>query len=190
MNTDAVIDSRPLQDGPAGPRGLGQVIATLSRQLNAERIGVGALAELRRMTGNDLPSAFWKRYLCDVPVEWREPRDHVDARVDRAWAALIRAMVEMAPNPHSFDQPFGAALAKTRYSEYRFVRLLRAEGEDLARELRIAGSWLARAGAKADWERPAHLSLRGFGLNVNAQIARHRMARDYFRAPTQRSSHQ
>ncbi|MCY4587059.1 MAG: type I-E CRISPR-associated protein Cse2/CasB [Bryobacterales bacterium] len=189
MNTEAVIDPRPLQDDPAGPRGLGQVIATLSRHLNAERIGVGALAELRRMTGNDLRSAFWKQYLCDVPVEWREPRGQVDARVDRAWAGLIRAMVEMAPNPHSFDQPFGAALAKTRYSEDRFVRLLRAEGEDLARELRVAGSWLARAGVKADWERPAHLSLRGLGLNVNPQLASHRMARDYFRTPTQRSLH-
>ena len=97
MNPEAVIDPCPFQDYPAGPHGLGQVIATLSRQLNAERIGVGALAELRRLKGNDLRSAFWKRYLCDVPAEWREPRGQVDARVDRAWAGLIRAMVEMAP---------------------------------------------------------------------------------------------
>ena len=188
MNTEAVIDRRPPLDEPAEPRSLGQVIATLSRQLNAERIGTGALAELRRMTGGNLPPAFWKRYLRDVPVEWREPRGHVDARVDRAWAGIIRAMVEMAPHPHSFDQPFGATLAATGYSEDRFVRLLRAEGDDLARELRVAGGWLARAGVKANWEQPAHLLLRGLRQNVNHQIASHRMARDYFRVAAQRSS--
>lgn len=190
MNTEAVIDRRPSPDGPAEPRSLGQVIATLSRQLNAERIGAGALAELRRMTDNDLPPAFWKRYLLDVPAEWRERGGHVNVRIDQAWAALIRAMVEMAPNPHSFDQPFGAALADTGYSEGRFVRLLRAEGDDLARELRVAGAWLARAGVRANWEQPAHLLLRGLRLNVNHQIAGHRMARDYFRVAAQRSSNQ
>lgn len=188
MNTEAVMDRRPSEDEPAEPRSLGQVVATLSRQMKAERIGTGALAELRRMTGNDLPPAFWKRYLLDVPAEWREPRGHVDARVDRAWSALIRAMVEMVPHPHSFDQPFGAALAKTGYSEDRFVRLLRAERDDMARELRVAGAWLARAGVKANWEQPAHLLLRNLGLNVNHQTATHRMARDYFRTATRQSS--
>ena len=190
MSTEALTDRRQPSDGSAEPRSLGQVIASLSRQLNAERIGTGALAELRRMTGNDLPPAFWKRYLQDVPMQLREPRGHVDARVDRAWAGLVRAMVEMAPNPHSFDRPFGAALAETDYSEDRFVRLLRADGDDLARELRVAGAWLSRSGVKADWERPAHLLFRGLGLNVKHQIASHRMARDYFRVAAQRSSNQ
>ena len=192
MNSEAVISRRPPPDEPSESRSLGQMVATLSSHLNAERIGAGALAELRRMTGDVLPPAFWKLYLCDdVPAEWREPRGRIDARVDRAWAGLIRAMAEMAPSPHSFDQPFGEALAETGYSEDRFVRLLRAEGEDLARELRIAGAWLARAGIKkADWEQPAHLLLKGFGLNVKHQTASHRMARDYFRAAAWRSSNQ
>ena len=189
MNTKTATDG-PLLDESGNTRSLGQVVATLSRQLNAERIGTGALAELRRITGDDLPSAFWKRYLMDVPAEWRERGSHVNARVDQAWAGLIRAMVEMAPNPHSFDQPFGAALADTGYSEDRFVRLLRAEGEDLARELRVAGTWLARAGVKANWEQPAHLLLRHLGLNVRHRIASHRMARDYFCVAAQRSTNQ
>ena len=182
MSTEALTNRRALSDAPDEPRSLGRVIASLSRQLNAERIGVGALAELRRMTGDLLPPAFWRLYLWDdVPVELREPRGHVDEGVDRAWAALIRAMVEMAPNPHSFEKTFGAALAETGYSEDRFVRLLRAKGDDLARELRVAGAWLSRAGVKADWERPARLLLRCLGPSVKHQIASHRMARDYFR---------
>ena len=167
---------------------LGQVIAALSRQLNAEKIGAGRLAELRRITDDNLPPAFWKQYLTDIPAEWREPGGYVDTSVDRAWAALFRAMAEMAPNPHSFDQRFGTVLANTNYSEDRFVRLLRAEGDNLARELRVASAWLARAGVKANWEQPSHLMLRHLGLRVHHRIASHRMARDYFRVAAQRSS--
>ena len=192
MKTDAVIN-RPPPDGPAESRSLGQVVAALSRQLDTKMIGTGALAELRRITGNVLPAAFWKRYLTDVPPEWREPGGRPNARLDRAWAALTRAMVEMAPSPHSFDHPFGAALAGTDYSEHRFVRLLRAEGEELSRELRGAGAWLARAGAKANWEQPAHLLLgeawRGLDTRSPSSI-RHQMARDYFRVSAKQSSSQ
>ena len=184
MSTQATVGFR-LPDEPAESRRLGQVVATLSRHLDAEIIGAGALAELRRITGHVLPPAFWKRYLTDVPPAWREPGGQPNARLDQAWAALTRAMVEMAPKPHAFDQPFGAALAGTEYSEHRFVRLLRADGEDLSRELRVAGAWLARAGnAKANWEQPAHLILgeAWHGLNVRSPISiRHHMARDYFR---------
>ena len=187
MNIQKVTDG-PRADETAQTQTLGQVIARLSQQLNAERVGTGQLAELRRMTGDDLPPAFWKRYLLDVPAEWRGPDGYVNVRIDQAWAALIRAMVEMAPNPHSFDQPFGGALANTDYSEDRFVRLVRAEGENLANELRVASTWLARANVKANWEQPAHLLLRDLRLNVNHQIASHRMARDYFRVVAQRSS--
>ena len=185
MNTEAVIDGPSPPDGE--PPSLGQVIAALSRRLNAERIGTGALAELRRITDDALPPAFWRLYLEMVPTEWRERGGHVDVHLDRAWAALIRAMVEMTPHPHSFDRPFGAELATSKYSEDRFVRLLRAEGKGLARELRIAGAWLAHAGVKANWEQPAQLLL---GQARRASDVRHRMARDYFRAAAKQSSSQ
>ena len=187
MKIKTVTDG-PRADESAETQNLGQVIAALSRQLNAGRIGTGSLAALRRITDDDLPPAFWKQYLTNVPAEWRERDGHVNTGVDLAWAALVRAMAEMAPNPHSFDQPFGAALAATEYSEGRFVRLLRAEGSALARELRVAGAWLARAGVKANWEQPAHLMLKHLGLRVHHRIASHRMAQDYFRVPAQRSS--
>ena len=192
MNIEAVTGSPPLDEPVESPR-VGSVVAALSRHLDARTIGAGTLAELRRITADDLPPAFWKRYLTDVPAEWREPGGHVDARIDRAWAGLIRAMVEMAPNPHSFERPFGATLADTGYSEHRFVRLLRAEGNDLAREVRVAGAWLTRAGAKAaNWEQAAHLLLGRpwLGLRVRPKITSRRMARDYFRAAAKQSPSQ
>lgn len=184
MNIEAET-RHPVIDESVEPLRLGAVVATLSRHLDARAIGAGELAELRRIAGDDLPPAFWKRYLTAVAAEWREPAGRVDPRVDRAWAGLIRAMVEMAPQPHSFERPFGAALAESGYSESRFVRLLRAEGEELAREARVAGAWLARAGVKAaNWEQPAHLLLGRpwLGLDVHHKAASHRLARDYFRA--------
>ena len=189
MNIEAATN-RPPMDEPVESSRLGSVVAALSRRLHAQVIGAGALAELRRITGDDLPPAFWKRYLMDVPAEWREPKGQVDPRVDQAWAGLLRAMVEMAPNPHSFERPFGELLADTGYSEHRFVRLLRAEGNDLAREVRVAGAWLAHAGAPvANWEQPAHLLLGRpwVGLRVRHTITSRQMARDYFRATAKQS---
>ena len=50
MNIKKATDS-PRVDESAETKTLGQVIAALSRQLNAERIGTGRLAEFRRITG-------------------------------------------------------------------------------------------------------------------------------------------
>ena len=185
MNTD-VIAEKPQFSAQAERRFLGQVIATISHRLSADRIGSGALAELRRISSALLPPAFWRLYLADgvVPPEWREPHGRPDPRVDVAWAALIRAMVEMAPNPHSHKQGFGKALGESGYSEHRFVRLIRAQKEDLARETRVAGSWLAQKGVtQANWEQPASLLLGQFGIRgVYKTNSIHNLARDYFRA--------
>ena len=171
---------------------LGQVVARLSGHLDAERSGAGTLAGLRRIGDHDeLPAAFWHFYLRTVPEPWREPGGRVVERIDRAWAGIVRAMVEMAPRPHSFDRPLGRALAATDYSEDRFVRLLRARDGDLHRELRAAGAWLARAGVKANWEQPAHLVLGGISPRLDTRHPdglRHQIARDYFRETSKRQS--
>ena len=170
---------------------LSKVIASLSWQLNADRIGSGAVAELRRIGDYDLPPAFWILYLTVVPPEWRKRSGVADARHDRAWAGLIRAMVEMGSSSHSFDLHFGKALAETGYSEARFVRLLRAEGQSLTRELRVVGAWLGRAGVrKANWSQPASLFSWGPGMRSSRRAARHRLARDYFSAAAKQSSNQ
>lgn len=162
---------------------LAKVIARLSSRLDPDRIGSGAYAELRRIAGDALPPQFWYVYLAEVPRDWREPDGKIDARHDWAWAGLMRAMVGMGPQSHGFGLDFGKALADTGYSEARFVRLLRAGNENLARELRVAGQWLARAGVRrVNWVQPAGLFRWGPGRSAHTSGTRHRIARDYFRA--------
>ena len=189
MSSEAMVDKSNMRDQSG--RRLGAVIGAISHRLSADRIGTGPLAELRRISESDLPPAFWKLYLMDrvVPPEWREPKGRPDVRVDRAWAFLIRAMAEMAPNPHSFERGFGSALARTGYSEERFVRLLRAEDSDLAREVHSAGAWLARKGlSQVNWEHPAHLLFGPTGvMGIRTQFVIHTLARDYFRAQADHS---
>ena len=170
---------------------LSKVIASLSWQLDARRIGSGPMAELRRIGDYELPPEFWFRYLTIVPPEWRKRNGVADARHDRAWAGLIRAMVEMGSSPHSFDLSIGKALAETGYSEARFVRLLRAEGKAVTRELRVVGAWLGHAGVKkVNWLQPASLFSWGPGMRSSRRAARHRLARDYFSAAAKHSSNQ
>ena len=171
------------------PEFIGRVVATISSALDAERIGTGRLAELRRMEWRKFPPSFWNFYLKIVPVEWRQPEGRDDDRVDLAWASLIRAMAEAAPDPHRYDKgkAFGAVLAETGYAESRFVRFLRAEDRDLAREARTAAAWLASAGQKANWREPAELILRRIGRIrhlPHPDTVTHRLARGYFRVQT------
>lgn len=172
------------------PKSLLQLLGTVSARLDPEVSGTGQLAALRRTGWDEFPPEFWRFYLAHVPAEWREPNGRALPAVDRAWAAIFRAMVECAPRPQGFDTPFAAALAETGYSEARFIRLLRADEENLFRELRTAAVWLSRAGAKANWEDPAELVLGRVGELRRIDEQRrlrapdgvtHRMARDYFR---------
>jgi len=171
------------------PVRLGQLLGRLSHQLHAGRIGAGSLAELRRMTRSDRPPDFWRLYLQIVPEAWREPGGRQDARVDDAWAAVIQGMAEMAPDALAFGRPFGTELSRAGYSESRFVRLLRAENADLAREFRVAAGWLGSKGVKANLTPVAELLLgRPYvGLNVGPEYVARTLAHDFFRAEAARS---
>ena len=169
------------------PESIGRVVAVISRALDAERIGAGRLAGLRRMAWREFPPSFWDFYLRNVPAAWREPEGRDQDKVDLAWASLLRAMAEAAPDPHRSDRTFGAVLAETGYAESRFVHFLRAEDRDLAREARTAAAWLAGSGQRANWREPAELILgriggigRGLGIRHPDTVI-HRLARDYFR---------
>lgn len=176
------------------PEFIGRVLGTVSHALDADRIGAGRLAEIRRMGWREYPPGFWEFYFAHVPEQWRRPAGGDDDEVDLAWAALLRAMAEAAPNPHAKDVNFGTALAETGYAEARFVRFLRAEGEDLAREARTAAAWLDGKGRKANWREPAELILGRTGRFVSGRRIRHpdtltnRLARDYFRAQAKKTS--
>ena len=171
------------------PVRLGQLLGRLSHQLHAGRIGAGSLAELRRMTRSDRPPAFWRVYLQIVPEPWREPGGRPDVRVDDAWAAIVRGMAEMAPDALDFGRPFGTELSRAGYSENRFVRLLRADHADLAREFRVAAGWLGAKGAKANLIPVAELLLgRPYvGLDVRPEYAARTLAHEFFRAEAARS---
>lgn len=180
----------------AAPKGLGSVIGAISPQLDRERIGTGMLAELRRMAWGEFPPSYWHFALRNIPEQWRVTQgEDRQLKLDQAWAAILRAMAEGAPNPNAFGTPFGKALAETGYAEPRFVRLLRADGDDLAREVRLAAVWLARAGAKASWVEPAELILARIGHLRKAgetwvaapDATVHKLARDYFRAQAAQS---
>ncbi|MDE0104388.1 MAG: type I-E CRISPR-associated protein Cse2/CasB [Bryobacterales bacterium] len=167
---------------------LGQVIASLSHRLDPKRSGSAAMAQLRRISQDNLPSQFWLVYLSEVPLEWREPNGRPDVRHDRSWASLIRAMAEMGPRPHSLNRQFGRALADTGYSEDRFVRLVRASDSTLERELRTASVWLARSGVlRVNWIQPAELFSWGPGRKSRSSTVRHRLAREYFSSVARRS---
>ena len=178
------------------PESLTTVISCLSRQLNPDRIGTGPLAELRRMDIAEFPPAFWKIYLKDIPAEWREPQGNVNPNVDRAWVALIRAMAEVAPNSNVPDATFGGSLAIINYSEMRFIRMLRASSDQLAREIRVACATMHRKGQKTNFYEVAQLLLGdvavfrkpAFRKQIHAERCRHKIARDYFHAIHQQST--
>ena len=166
------------------PRSFGQVIAAISNNLDPERIGAGQFAELRRMAWNEFPTAFWHFYFGHVPRQHREPYGRPRQDIDLAWATVLRAMAEAGEKPHDPNAYFGAVLAESGYSEQRFVRLLRAQGEDLGREMRVAAAWLAHARQRVNWLRPAELLMGRIGSGLNIQLPDavvHSLARDYFR---------
>lgn len=173
------------------PLGLGKVLKMVADQLKADRIGAGSLAELRRMTPEEFPPAFWRLYFEQVPETWREPDGRTNPKLDAAWNVVVRAMAEMAPRALDFNASFGGALADTDYSESRFIRLLRAERRELPRELWNAARWLSLKGRTGvNWRPAAELALAtlaGRGLPVSRRGASHRLARDYFRAERARS---
>ena len=193
MNDAAHADIK----GPSSadsPEFIGRVVGKVSHALDADRIGAGRLAGIRRMAWREFPPGFWEFYFKHVPAQWRQPAGDDNDRVDLAWAALLRAMAEAAPNPHANDTAFGAALADTGYAETRFVRFLRADGEDLAREARTAAVWLAGKGRKANWREPAELILNrigrfgSYGGIRRSDNVTNRLARDYFRAQAKKTS--
>lgn len=184
--SETLLSDRNAGRGADASVPLGRALGRVSAALRPERIGAGALAELRRMNWREFPPGFWRFYLEHVPIEWREPAGGPADRIDLAWAGVLRAMAEAAPDPHNADPSFGAALAKTGYAEMRFVRYLRADGEELARETRTAAAWLARNGRRASWREPAELVLGRIG-RIRAGVRHpngvtHRLASDYFRA--------
>lgn len=170
------------QAAPTGEESLGHVLGRLSGRMR--HADPGTLAELRRIVPENLPAAFWRLYLEAVPREWREPRGKASVVADRAWAAVVRGLVELGPTGLDFRRRLGVALAESSYSEARFIRLIRARGADLGDEFRVASTWLANKGVAANVTPVAEMvlghSCGEFAARTKPGWAAHQIARDYF----------
>ncbi len=177
-----------------GPEWLTNALKSLEKRLQIpnhhRRIGSGDHATIRRQA-TDYPPAFWRLYFAQDDEGRRVLRlsaEATNAEIEHAWALIMQGMALMDGFPHRSGRNFGVALAgqnqdETEYSEQRFVRLLRAEGPGLVREVRAACTWLKQHGRAVDWTDPASLILsnvRAFGIDRD-KVAR-RMAHDYFNA--------
>ena len=172
---------------PADP--VTKAVDSLIHALTPERLGTGPLAELRRMepaTGL-LPPAFWKLLIEHVPDDLRQGTEAEQAEAERAWAVIIHGMALMAPEPHRSGTSAGTVLAETGYSEPRFVRLLRAEGEGFAKEVQTACRWLATKAERINWRKFTFFLLSRlhprFSSDDNRKNQTHHLARAYFSAP-------
>jgi hypothetical protein len=95
------------------------------------------------------------------------------------WAAIVSGLAWLG-NLHNPSQRLGSALVDSPYSEFRFVRLVRAEADRLADELPALARFLAAKGTSADWAAAAWLILSA-GRSDEEPTRRH-LARDYYGA--------
>ena len=143
---------------------LRKTIYKISDQLDPDRIGTGGIAELRRLAFTSQSSTFWHVYFTLVPEELRTQNQRTSNRLDEGWKTIIQAMAELAPRPHNSEMKLGQALVASEYSEHRFIRFVRSEGNELRREVRIAAHWIASNGKKADCIEVARLILVDAGM--------------------------
>lgn len=171
-----------------------KAIGSLAFHLHPDRIGTGAVAQLRRMDPGAavLPPVFWHTLFAHVP-EALSGR----AKAERAWAVVLNGMAHMAPHMPGPQPDLGEALAATGYSEPRFIRLLRAEGNAFIQEVGTACRWLSAKGESVDWAGFADLirlrltDATGAGtgdIALKAQKLTHRIARSYFRTLSKNAS--
>jgi hypothetical protein len=176
-----------LDDAPAKPvrPELHIIVPQLAAHIHPDRIGTGAVAQLRRMEPcGALPPVFW-----GLLYEKVSPDPLDDRQAERGWALIMHALALMAPQNHQQGVRPGAVLRGDEgysgdrgYSEMRFVRLLRAEGERFAGEIATVCRWCANKGQPFDMVLLARLILARFGdPRFSVEIETHKLARDYFR---------
>lgn len=164
-----------------------QSVAALAWKLTRERQGTGGMAQLRRMDPLGVPPPiFWKLLAEEFGT------DPLPQKREQAWAIIIQAMAVMAPSGpggslppggHRPKSPPGQVLFDAGYPETRFIRLLRAEGEGLATEIRTLARWSASKALAFDWAELAELVLARASRNPDwAERQAIRLARSYFTA--------
>ncbi|MFK4047749.1 hypothetical protein ACI2KH_22675 [Roseomonas mucosa] len=189
-----------MSDAPSEARDRREAaIRWLSRLLFAEPeaggLSPGERAELRRADPRDALTPVMWRLLTAPAIATATGSSRMEQEAaERAWALLIRTMVEAGTSEEA--RPVGQVLADphgTRepgaaYGEVRFLRLLRARGlEETAHHAGQAARWCAVQGAAIRFtDRHGADGFGGFLLAAAlrrdaAEHRAHAIARDYFR---------
>ncbi len=141
----------------------------------------GEQADLRRLAPHEPASpTFYK-----IAALFLEPNGFLPSgepfrlKSEQKWACIL-AGIALLQGLHEPNRNLGTALAEAGYSELRFVRLLRAQGESLFEAVRGAVRYLASKGAPVDVADFANLLLSE-GLD-HAEEARRTIARSYYSA--------
>jgi hypothetical protein len=142
-------------------------------------------APLRRMAPEQ-----WSTHLSalmPVLVKAGVPVQRIDAQDMARWASVVHLVATLAGTAgtmaHSASRPTGRVLFDTRFSEARLEKLLSARGTALAdRMAQLARFLAANGGIPVDLRPLADLILSTDRDNGRAEIARLRIAGDYFGA--------
>ena len=146
------------------------IVGRLVRAID-KNLGNGEVADLRRMRPNDPACpAFWK-----IMAEYWDMHFNDEEAMLRA--CLLSGLAR-TKNLHSFHISLGNALAIAEYSDLRFVRLLRAEGKTLFKEIELMADFLNSKTQPANWTEVAEL-LFTRELEKTESLKR-RIARNYY----------
>jgi len=158
--------------------GLGSLVGRVAARL--AHLGTGPLAELRRLRPDAedrwRTAAFYRIYAELVAPDHPGGEEH-----ERRGAMVLAGMTRL---PHQARQSTGATLAGHGLAERRFVRLLDADADHLASELRSMVSFLAAKAATANW-----IELADLVLSVDTErrdAVRRRLAAAYYRTPARK----
>jgi CRISPR system Cascade subunit CasB len=152
------------------------VVQKLCGALSSDGFPPGDLAQLRRLDPDDPANfTFWRVMTLYAPHELARPGDDHERR----WKLVLWALATLN-GLHDPHKPLGGALGEAGFSELRLSRLLRAEDDTLAPEIRSATRYLASKGKPSDLLDFARLVLSPEG--PQADKVRRRVAATYFSA--------
>lgn len=143
--------------------------------MRIHHLGTGPRAELRRLRADAddrwRSPAFYRIYADTASPSQAGASEH-----ERRWAMILAGMARL---DHRSGQNAGATLAEHGFAEKRFVRLLDADDDHLASDLRAAVSFLAAKGAYVNWADLADL-VTSTGGERHDEVRR-RLAAAYYR---------
>jgi len=158
------------------------VVAAIASAIKRKELAAGDLAELRRLRPDDPSMPVFQRLMvrCVAPHWPLAPDGDARDEDERRWSIVMAGMAELS---HDSSQRLGRVLAETGFSELRFVRLLRAQGDAVADMVRGMARFVAAKGRSADWGTAAALVVCA---GTEAEAVRRRLARDYYGSATER----